>query len=97
MKPTKAGINTLCTHFGELEDAQFKGVVSPLYMSTSYAYDDVPVKRYPRYFNSPNQEALGKKIAALEHTEAALIFASGMAATSTAIMAFLQQKFYDKS
>ena len=91
MKPTKAGINTLCTHFGELEDAQFKGVVSPLYMSTSYAYDDVPVKRYPRYFNSPNQEALGKKIAALEHTEAALIFASGMAATSTAIMAFLQQ------
>jgi cystathionine beta-lyase len=91
MKTTKAGINTLCTHFGELEDHQFKGVVSPLYMSTSYAYDDVPVKRYPRYFNSPNQEALGKKIAALEHTESALIFSSGMAATSTAIMAFLQQ------
>ncbi|MFM1878952.1 MAG: hypothetical protein RLZZ241_1818 [Bacteroidota bacterium] len=91
MKPKDAGINTLCTHYGELEDEQFKGVVSPLYMSTSYAYDEVPVKRYPRYFNSPNQEALGKKIAALEHTEAALIFSSGMAATSTAIMAFLKQ------
>lgn len=91
MKSSKAGINTLCTHYGELEDIQFKGVVSPLYMSTSYAYDDVPIKRYPRYFNSPNQEALGKKIAALEHTESALIFSSGMAATSTAIMAFLQQ------
>ena len=91
MKQTDAGINTLCTHFGELEDSRFKGVVSPLYMSTSYAYEDVDIKRYPRYFNTPNQEALGKKIAALEHTEAALIFGSGMAATSTAILAFLKK------
>jgi cystathionine beta-lyase len=60
-------------------------------MSTSYAYEDVDIKRYPRYFNTPNQEALGKKIAALEHTGAALIFGSGMAATSTALLAFLQQ------
>lgn len=88
-KPTVGGVNTLCTHFGELEDAQFKGVVSPLYMSTSYAYEDVDIKRYPRYFNTPNQEALCKKIAALEHTEAALIFGSGMAATSTSLLAFL--------
>ncbi|MEX0315867.1 MAG: PLP-dependent aspartate aminotransferase family protein, partial [Allomuricauda sp.] len=43
----------------------------------------------PRYFNTPNQEALCKKIAALEHTEAALIFGSGMAAISTALMTFL--------
>lgn len=91
MKPIDAGINTLCTHYGELEDERFKGVVSPLYMSTSYAYDNVDIKRYPRYFNTPNQEALGKKIAALEHTEAALIFGSGMAATSTAILAFLRK------
>lgn len=91
MKKANAGINTLCTHYGELEDPRFKGAVSPLYMSTSYAYEDVDIKRYPRYFNTPNQEALGKKIAALEHTGAALIFGSGMAATSTALLAFLQQ------
>ena len=91
MKRSKAGINTLCTHFGELDDPRFKGAVSPLYMSTSYAYEDVDIKRYPRYFNTPNQEALGKKIAALEHLEAALIFGSGMAATSTALLAFLQK------
>jgi hypothetical protein len=30
-------------------------------------------KRYPRYFNTPNQESLSKKVAALEHAEAALI------------------------
>ncbi len=90
MDKAKKGINTVCTHEGELVDSQFKGAVSPLYMSTSYEFEDVDVKRYPRYFNTPNQEALCNKLAALEHTEAALIFGSGMAAISTALMAFLK-------
>lgn len=74
MKKEPYKLNTICTHTGELEDTQFKGAVSPLYMSTSYAYEGVEVKRYPRYFNTPNQVALAKKMAALEHAEAALIF-----------------------
>jgi cystathionine beta-lyase len=90
MKAQNKGLNTICTHVGELEDKQHRGAISPLYMSTSYAYEDVDVKRYPRYFNTPNQEGLCKKIAALEHAEAALIFGSGMAAVSTALMAFLK-------
>lgn len=91
MKNTSHGINTICTHAGELEDTVYKGAVSPLYMSTSYAFEDVEVKRYPRYFNTPNQVALAKKMAALEHGEAALIFGSGMAAVSTSLMAFLHK------
>ncbi|GAA0871805.1 PLP-dependent aspartate aminotransferase family protein [Gangjinia marincola] len=87
----KKGINTICTHVGELKDNEHKGAVSPLYMSTSYAFEDVETKRYPRYFNTPNQVALSKKIAALEHAEAGMIFGSGMAAVSTALLAFLQQ------
>ena len=90
MKAQNKGLNTICTHVGELEDKQHRGAISPLYMSTSYAYEDVDVKRYPRYFNTPNQEGLCKKVAALEHAEAALIFGSGMAAVSTALMAFLK-------
>ncbi|TDS20835.1 cystathionine beta-lyase [Maribacter caenipelagi] len=90
MNSKKKGLNTICTHVGELEDKQHKGAVSPLYMSTSYAYEDVDVKRYPRYFNTPNQEALCKKVAALEHAESALIFGSGMAAVSTSLLAFLR-------
>ena len=90
MKAQNKGLNTICTHIGELEDKQHRGAISPLYMSTSYAYEDVDVKRYPRYFNTPNQEGLCKKIAALEHAEAALIFGSGMAAVSTALLAFLK-------
>ncbi|HEY9185768.1 MAG TPA: PLP-dependent aspartate aminotransferase family protein [Salegentibacter sp.] len=86
-----SGINTICIHSGELEDKEFKGAVSPLYMATSYAFEDVEVKRYPRYFNTPNQVALAKKMAALEHGEAALIFGSGMAAVSTALLAFLHK------
>ncbi|WP_282050752.1 trans-sulfuration enzyme family protein [Maribacter aquivivus] len=90
MNSIKKGLNTICTHVGELEDTQYKGAISPLYMSTSYAYEDVDVKRYPRYFNTPNQEGLCKKVAALEHAESALIFGSGMAAVSTALLAFLK-------
>lgn len=84
------GLNTICTHVGEVTDQQFKGAVSPIYTSTSYEFLDVDIKRYPRYFNTPNQEYLAQKIAALEHTESALIFGSGMAAISTLFMAFLK-------
>ena len=91
MKNTKLGINTICTHIGEVKDEQFKGAISPIYMSTSYEFDGVDIKRYPRYFNTPNQEMLCKKIAALEKTENALIFGSGMAAISTTMLAFLQK------
>ena len=92
MKDSKElGINSICVHVGEVKDEQFKGAVSPIYVSTSYAFDQVDIKRYPRYFNTPNQEALRKKIAALEHTQDALIFGSGMAAISTAMLAFLEK------
>lgn len=87
----KKGLNTICTHEGEIKDKEFKGAISPLYMSTSYAFEDVDIKRYPRYFNTPNQMALSKKIAALEKAEAALIFGSGMAAISTSLLSFLKQ------
>jgi cystathionine beta-lyase len=91
MSKKKQGLNTICTHVGEIKDKQFKGAVSPIYLSTSYEFDGVDVKRYPRYFNTPNQEFLAKKIAALEHTEAAMIFSSGMAAISHMFLAFLQK------
>lgn len=87
----KLGLNTICTHVGEVKDEQFKGAVSPMFLSSSYEFLDVDVKRYPRYFNTPNQEYLAKKIAALEHAEAALIFGSGMAAISHMFLAFLQK------
>ena len=90
MKTKKLGLNTVCVHTGEVEDLTFKGAISPIYLSTSYEFDEVDALRYPRNFNTPNQEALCAKIAALEHTEAALLFGSGMAALSAVFMAFLK-------
>ncbi|WP_397362374.1 trans-sulfuration enzyme family protein [Olleya sp. R77988] len=90
MKSKKLGLNTICAHVGEVPDEQFKGAISPIYLSSSYQFIDVDVKRYPRYFNTPNQDYLSKKIAALEHTETAMIFGSGMAAISHMFLAFLK-------
>ena len=88
MKKNK--LETLCVHEGQLKDLENKGAISPLYMATAYAYDEVEVTRYPRYFNTPNQVGLAKKIAALEGAEQGIIFGSGMAAISTALLSNLR-------
>lgn len=88
---TNLGIHTICTHTGEIKDTQFGGAISPIFMASSYPFMDVDVKRYPRYFNNPNQQAVSEKIAALENAEAGLVFASGMAAISTTLFAFLNK------
>lgn len=86
---TKNKFSTRCVHEGEIKDTMYQGIVSPLFMSTTYPWfgGDAESKPYPRYFNTPNQEFLSKKIASLENGEKALIFTSGMAAISTSIMA----------
>lgn len=86
----KSKVQTICIHEGQLVDGQYKGAISPLYMATAYAYDGVDINRYPRYFNTPNQVGLAKKIAALEGAEKGLIFGSGMAAVSTALLSHLK-------
>ncbi|MDB2355120.1 PLP-dependent aspartate aminotransferase family protein [Flavobacteriaceae bacterium] len=89
MKKNNKGENTICTNEGEVVDTQFGGSVSPIFVSTSYEYINKDISRYPRYFNTPNQEALCKKISALECSESAMIFGSGMAAISTTLLTFL--------
>lgn len=86
----KKGKHTVCIHEGQIEDQQYGGAVSPIYMATSYPFLDVEEKRYPRYFNTPNQEVISTKVAALENAASALPFSSGMAAISTSLFAFLQ-------
>ena len=81
--------NTICVHQGEVADTQFGGAVSPLFLSTSYPYENVEQKRYPRYLNSPNPQNLAKKVAALEKAEDALMLSSGMAAISNTMLSIL--------
>ena len=81
---------TKCVHAGELVDKQYGGATSPIFMSTSYKFTDVEFNQYPRYFNTPNQIGLAKKIASLEGAEAGLIFSSGMSAISNALLSHLK-------
>ncbi|MFC2090935.1 trans-sulfuration enzyme family protein [Bacteroidota bacterium] len=80
---------TKCVHAGTIEDVQSKGINSPVFTSTSYAYIDREDTVYPRYLNTPNEKAVAEKIAALERAEKALVFSSGMAAISTTIFGLL--------
>jgi cystathionine beta-lyase len=89
MKKNK-GVNTKCVHSGDLIDDRFKGATSPLFPSTAYDFINVNEDKYPRYFNTPNQLALSKKIADLENSEEALLFGSGIAAIYSSIFSFIK-------
>ena len=89
MKKNK-GVNTKCVHSGDLIDDRFKGATSPLFPSTAYDFINVNEDKYPRYFNTPNQLALSKKIADLENSEDALLFGSGIAAIFSSLFSFIK-------
>ncbi|OGR01660.1 MAG: cystathionine beta-lyase [Deltaproteobacteria bacterium RIFOXYD12_FULL_50_9] len=79
---------TQCVHSGAIKDTVYGGVNSPVYTSTAFNYLDRERVAYPRYFNTPNQTAVVEKVCALEGAEDGVLFSSGMAAMSTAILAF---------
>ena len=89
MKKNK-GVDTKCVHSGDLIDDRFKGATSPLFPSTAYDFINVNEDKYPRYFNTPNQLALSKKIADLENSEEALLFGSGIAAIFSSLFSFIK-------
>ncbi|HEX9021622.1 MAG TPA: PLP-dependent aspartate aminotransferase family protein [Nitrospirota bacterium] len=79
---------TRCVHSGAINDTISGGVNSPIFTSTAFNYLDREHALYPRYFNTPNQNAVVAKVCELEGAEDGILFSSGMAAMSTAILAF---------
>ncbi|MDR1350366.1 MAG: aminotransferase class I/II-fold pyridoxal phosphate-dependent enzyme [Zoogloeaceae bacterium] len=88
-------LETLAVHAGYSPDPTTRAVATPIYQTTSYAFDDsrhgadlfdlkVPGNIYTRIMN-PTQDVLEKRVAALEGGIAGLAFASGMAAITAAI------------
>lgn len=89
--PGKSGCSTLCVHAGAYLDERTGGVNSPIFTSSAYAYPNPNGENiYPRYFNTPNQQVVARKLAALEKAEEGLVFASGMAAISTLLFSQLK-------
>jgi cystathionine gamma-lyase len=79
--------DTRCVHAGDTQDAATGAVMPPIHTSVTYAQDAVGQDRgyvYTRASN-PTRDALERCVAELEGGARALAFASGMAATSTAL------------
>jgi len=81
--------DTRCVHSGSYFDTTTGGINTPIYTSSAYDYLDREEAPYPRYFNTVNQNTVVKKLCALEGAEDGVLFSSGMAAMSTAILAFV--------
>ncbi|MGA9406229.1 MAG: aminotransferase class I/II-fold pyridoxal phosphate-dependent enzyme [Bacteroidota bacterium] len=98
MNPKKLSLATKAIHGKKLYP--YKGPVSlPIYQTSTYRFDssddairyangDTSVYVYSRYHN-PTVHDVEEKIALMEEGESAALFASGMAAISTAVMTFV--------
>jgi len=86
------GPATLAIHGGEEEKHPGKPVVQPIVQSATFhwATPDDGELLYSRYGNNPNQLMVGRKIAALEGTEAAVALGSGMGATAMTFLALVE-------
>lgn len=77
-------------HYAENNEEYYNSVVPPVYMNSLHSYKTFEEYRNGRYIygrmSNPTVEIVEKKIAAMEHGADAILFASGMAATSTAVM-----------
>lgn len=79
---------TQCVHSGTYRDNSTRGVNTPIFTSSAFDYLNRQDTPYPRYFNTPNQDTVVKKLCALEGAEDGVVFSSGMAAISTTILSF---------
>lgn len=98
---SEAGASTAAVHAGTMDDQASGAVGTPIYQTSTFLLGDEQYRSveegyardrfiYTRYGN-PNQWAVQTKLAALEGTESALVFSSGMAAITATIMAMVDK------
>jgi cystathionine gamma-synthase/cystathionine gamma-lyase/cystathionine beta-lyase len=88
-----SGMSTRSVHAGEERPGFAGAVVTPIFQSSTFAYDGpggLSEVTYGRYQNSPNHAVLHARISALEGTEDAVVAATGMAAMSAALLGLCQ-------
>jgi cystathionine gamma-synthase/cystathionine gamma-lyase/cystathionine beta-lyase len=86
-KDSPPRVDTLAVHAGSAPDSPAGAIVTPIFQSSTFEYPSGDrALLYTRYGNNPTQEAVQRKVAALEGTEACLALASGMAAIATGIL-----------
>ncbi len=80
---------TLAVHAGSARERNMGGINSPILTSSAIEYLDDTEVRYPRYFNTFNQQVVAAKLCALEGAPDGLVTSSGMAAISSIMMGLL--------
>jgi cystathionine beta-lyase/cystathionine gamma-synthase len=88
----RTGLSTTGVHGGAEPAVPGAPVVPPIVQSATFfgsGAGDTELL-YTRYGNNPTQLALGRKVAALESTEASLPFGSGMGAIAATILALAE-------
>jgi len=90
--PRSQGLSTIAIHGGSERPEPDTPVVQPIVQSVNYIqqFGTSEGLRYPRYGNTPNAEAVQRRLAMLEGAEAALLLGSGMGATACALIALLR-------
>ncbi|MGZ6126209.1 MAG: trans-sulfuration enzyme family protein [Myxococcales bacterium] len=99
-RSSEPGPGTLAVHGGEPRRKAHDSVTTPIVWSATYAFEstaeieryfkgDVEREEYGRYGN-PTVRAAEQKLAALEGADDAALFASGMAAATTALLELLK-------
>lgn len=91
MKKDAVSPATICVHTGTNIDKSIQGVNTPIHTSSAFGYRGTTENQYPRYYNTPNQKVVVKKLCALEGAEAGLLFSSGMAAINAIVLGLLKQ------
>lgn len=103
MEPPRSptpGVDTLAVHAGEDRRQPYASLTVPIVAASTYTFEDeaeldryhrggVDREEYGRYGN-PTVRAAERKVAALDGAADALLFASGMAAITTSLLAMLK-------
>ena len=95
------GAATELIHAGEVQRGDAMPLTTPIYETTTFVFDNAAEVLaynegrsdkflYSRYTN-PTVVSVEAKLAVLDRTEAALLFSSGMGATTTILMALLEK------
>ncbi len=95
----RGGASTVAVHGGEDRQKSANSITDPIFCASTYTFPNtaaviefieqkLPREEYGRYGN-PSEKVVERKLAALEGGEAALLFASGMAAVVGLLMAKL--------
>jgi cystathionine beta-lyase/cystathionine gamma-synthase len=97
----RTGFSTRAIHAGEQRDPQTGAITTPIYQTSNFAFTstqellaynrgEASAYIYTRYGN-PTLKAVETKMVALENGDDAAVFASGMAAITTAILPLVEQ------